>query len=180
MVHRLDKDTTGLIVVAKNEVAQDSLSKQFSGRTVLKKYVALVHGVTDEDSGKVEAPLARDPRNRLKMAIVNNGRGALSLWKVRERFARFTLLEVEIKTGRTHQIRVHLAHIGHPVVGDATYNSGRDNSIADMKLKKALKEMNRFFLHAETLGFDHPETGKRMEFTAPLPEELENFLNSLR
>jgi 23S rRNA pseudouridine1911/1915/1917 synthase len=127
----------------------------------------------------IDAAIGRDVRQRTRMAIVKAGRNALSLWKVRRNFERFTLLEVEIKTGRTHQIRVHLAHIKHPVVGDETYNGGRDKTVNDARIRKAIEELNRFFLHAEKLGFTHPVTKEKMNFTAPLPGELTNFLELL-
>lgn len=110
------------------------------------------------------------------MAISKHGRSALSLWKVRKRYEKFTLLDVEIKTGRTHQIRVHLAFLNHPVVGDEVYNEGRDNTIADVKIKKAIQDLNRFFLHAEKLSFTHPKIGEKLDFHAPLPEKLRNLL----
>ena len=176
IVHRLDKDTSGLILVAKNQETHEAIGEQFRSREVYKKYVALVHGGPRENSGKIDRPIARDRWHRTKMTVAANGRTALTLWKVRERFEKFTLLDVEIKTGRTHQIRVHLASINHPVVGDATYNEGRDNTVADQKIKKAIHDFDRFFLHAETLAFTHPSTGERMKFTAPLPAELNRLL----
>ena len=114
------------------------------------------------------------------MTVAANGRHALSVWKVRQRFEKFTLVHVEIKTGRTHQIRVHLASINHPVVGDATYNEGRDNTIADNEVKKAVQKLGRFFLHAERLSFTHPQTHEKMSFESPLPAELEEFLKLLQ
>lgn len=179
IVHRLDRDTSGLVVVAKNARAHEKLSDQFRARTVFKSYVALVHGVTKEDKGKVEEPLARDVRNRTRMSVRRGGRVALSLWKVRRRFGRFTLLDVQIKTGRTHQIRVHLAWMKHPVVGDDVYGMGRDQNLQDPKLRSAVAALGRQFLHAERLGFHHPGTGEWMSFTAPLPEELEALLSVL-
>jgi len=176
IVHRLDKDTSGLIVVAKNETIHVNLSEQFRNREVFKSYVALAHGKIERNTGKVDAPIARDRHNRLKMSVQKSGRNALSLWKVRQRFEKFTLLDVEIKTGRTHQIRVHLSYINHPIVGDETYNSGRDNTVADLEIRQAIKELNRFFLHAERLSFTHPATKEKMDFHAPLPKELKNFL----
>ena len=113
------------------------------------------------------------------MKVATHGRNALSLWKVRKRYDKFTLLDVEIKTGRTHQIRVHTAYINHPVVGDEIYNEGRDNTIMDHTVRNAIASMPRFFLHAEQLSFTHPKTQERMEFTQPLPPELENFLKIL-
>ncbi|HYJ90353.1 MAG TPA: RluA family pseudouridine synthase [Pyrinomonadaceae bacterium] len=179
IVHRLDKHTSGLIVIAKNEEMHEALSEHFRNRKVEKSYVALVHGVTRENSGKVDQPIARDRRNRLKMTVSQTGRSALTLWKVRQRFEKFTLLDVEIKTGRTHQIRVHLASINHPVAGDATYNEGRDNTIADTKIRTAIKDLGRVFLHAERLSFTHPKTGERLLFTVEMPAELKQFLDLL-
>ena len=179
IVHRLDRDTSGVIVVAKTARAHEHLSDQFRARTVFKSYAALVHGVTREERGKVEEPLARDPRNRTRMAVVRGGRAALSLWRVRRRFTRFTLLEVQIKTGRTHQIRVHLAWLKHPVVGDETYGGGRDKTLADPQLRARVAALGRQFLHAERLGFHHPSTGEWLGFTAPLPPDLSGFLEAL-
>ena len=128
----------------------------------------------------MEEPLARDPRNRTRMAVVRGGRAALSLWKVRRRYERFTLLDVQIKTGRTHQIRVHLAWIKYPVVGDETYGGGRDKTVASPALRARINALGRQFLHAERLGFHHPSSGEWMSFTAPLPSELSEFLDSLQ
>lgn len=180
IVHRLDKDTSGLIVVAKNEETHENLSQQFREREVYKSYVALVHGELEADKGQIEAPIAREKHNRTKMGVRAHGRYALSLWKVKKRFEKFTLLAVEIKTGRTHQIRVHLASINHPVVGDETYNSGRDKTVRDQDVRRAIENLNRFFLHAEKLAFKHPQTGEWLSFTAPLAEELESFLELLQ
>ena len=179
IVHRLDRDTSGLIVVAKNARAHENLSDQFRARTIFKSYVALGHGHAERDSGRVEQPIGRDPRHRTRMAVVRGGRDALSLWRVRQRFARFTLFDVEIKTGRTHQIRVHLAHIKHPVVGDATYGAGRDRNLPDNNLRARIAALGRLFLHAERLSFKHPRTSETLSFNAPLPKELQEFLDSL-
>ena len=179
IVHRLDKDTSGLILVAKDEKTHEALGEQFRTRTVEKSYVALVHGSPRENKGTIDRPIARDRWHRTKMTVAANGREALSIWKVRQRFEKFTLLEVEIKTGRTHQIRVHLASINHPVVGDATYNEGRDNTIANVEIKKAVQKLKRFFLHAERLAFTHPETGETISLTCELPPELKALLESL-
>jgi 23S rRNA pseudouridine1911/1915/1917 synthase len=196
IVHRLDVGTSGLIVVAKTDRAHLSLAEQFESRSVTKSYIALVYGVVKEDSGKIEAPIGRDPRNRVKMAVTPDGRPATTLYHVVERFDEFSLLDVEIKTGRTHQIRVHLAHIKHPVVADSTYGAGRANSIKSAKLRAAVVRLDRPFLHAARLGFTHPTEGgargrarrsaggvapgeapgEKMEFTAPLPDELRAFL----
>ena len=179
LVHRLDRDTSGLVVVAKTAQAHENLSEQFRARTVFKSYVALVHGVVREEKGRIEQPVARDPRNRTRMAVVRGGRAALSLWRVRRRFERFTLLDVEIKTGRTHQIRVHLAWMKHPVVGDETYGGGRDKTVPAPALRAAIASLGRQFLHAARLGFHHPATREWMSFTAPLPRELQDLLDVL-
>lgn len=179
IVHRLDKDTSGLIVVAKNRETRDGLSEQFRSREVFKSYLALVHGEVEEASGTIDAPIAREKHNRTKMSVRAHGRNALSLWRVRQRFEKFTLLAVEIKTGRTHQIRVHLAYVNHPVVGDETYNAGRDKTVKDLDVRRAIADLNRFFLHAEKLSFTHPQTKEKMNFTAPLPPELKAFLEIL-
>jgi 23S rRNA pseudouridine1911/1915/1917 synthase len=179
IVHRLDRDTSGLMVVAKTERAHEHLSDQFRAREVFKSYVALVHGRVGAESGRIEEPLARDPRTRTRMAVVRGGRPALSLYRLRRAYERFTLLDVEIKTGRTHQIRVHLAHLKHPVVGDKVYNGGRDTTISDVRVRAAIRAMGRQFLHAEQLGFRHPHTGESLRFNAPLPAELSLMLDAL-
>jgi len=179
IVHRLDKDTSGLIVVAKTDEIHEALSEQFRERQVFKSYVALVHGSPDQNTGKIEAPIGRNKHNRLRMKVATHGRSALSLWKVRQRYNKFTLLDVEIKTGRTHQIRVHMGYINHPIVGDEIYNEGRDNTVADTNTRNAIASMPRFFLHAERLSFNHPKTGERLEFTQELPAELKQFLDLL-
>ena len=179
IVHRLDRDTSGLMVVAKTETAHENLSDQFRARTIFKQYSALVHGVVEGRRGEIDQPLGRNPRMRLQMAVVRQGRAALSLWRVRRRFERFTLLDVEIKTGRTHQIRVHLAWMKHPVVCDTVYNSGRDKTTADKPSRMALAALGRQFLHAEHLGFTHPRTGAELRFHAPLPDELTGLLEQL-
>src|SRR5215216_47633 len=176
IVHRLDRDTSGLLVVAKTESALENLSDQFRDRTVYKSYVALVHGRLAANSGKIDQPLARDPSNRTRMGVVRGGRNALTLYHVRRGFDRFTLLDVELKTGRTHQIRVHLAWLKHPVVGDETYGGGRDNTIQDAKLRAHVRNLGRHFLHAEKLAFTHPVTTELVKFESPLPAELSQLL----
>jgi 23S rRNA pseudouridine1911/1915/1917 synthase len=179
IVHRLDRDTSGLLIVAKTEEALEKLSDQFRERTVFKSYVALVHGRVDPQSGRIDEPIARDPSNRTRMAVVRGGRSALTLYKVRKHFQQFTLLDVELKTGRTHQIRVHLAWLHHPVVGDEVYGGGRDNNVQDARLRSQIRNLGRQFLHAERLAITHPSTGERKEFSAPLPAELSDLLNQL-
>ncbi|HEX5873474.1 MAG TPA: RluA family pseudouridine synthase [Pyrinomonadaceae bacterium] len=179
IVHRLDRDTSGLLVVAKTESALENLSDQFRDRTVFKSYVALVHGRVQANSGRIDQPIARDPSNRTRMAVVRGGRNSLTLYRVRRTYDRFTLLDVELKTGRTHQIRVHLAWIKHPVVGDETYAAGRDNTIPDPQLRTRLRNLKRQFLHAEKLAFAHPVTKEIVRFEASLPVDLSEFLAQL-
>jgi 23S rRNA pseudouridine1911/1915/1917 synthase len=179
IVHRLDKDTSGLMVVAKSEAAHEHLADQFRAREVFKSYLALVHGVPRTDTVRIEEPIARDPRNRTRMAVIRGGRGAVSIVRVKRRYEGFALLDVEIKTGRTHQIRVHLAWVKHPVVGDEVYGGGRDNTVRDVTLRTQIRRLGRHFLHAEQLGFTHPRTGEQMRFTADLPDELQAVLESL-
>ncbi len=182
IVHRLDVGTSGLIVAAKTDRAHLSLAEQFESRTVFKSYLALVYGVVREETGRIEAPIGRDPRNRVKMSVrpAGEGRAALTLFSVEERFQDFTLLDVEIKTGRTHQIRVHLAHIKHPVAGDPTYDGGRINTVRNRTVRSAIEAPGRPFLHAARLRLSHPTTGEVMDFSAPLPPDLESILCLLR
>jgi 23S rRNA pseudouridine1911/1915/1917 synthase len=179
IVHRLDKDTSGVMVVAKTETAHENLSEQFRAREVFKRYVALVYGTVKVPSGRIEQPVARDPRNRTRMAVVPGGRGAVSLFTVRRQYEAFALVDVELKTGRTHQIRVHLSWLKHPVVGDELYGGGRENSLQNPGLRAQVRKLSRQFLHAEELGFRHPATGKPLRFFAPLPAELSGFLEGL-
>ena len=179
IVHRLDRDTSGLLVVAKTDAALESLSDQFRDRSVYKSYLALVHGHVQAESGRIEQPLARDPSNRTRMAVVRGGRTALSIYRVNRHFHRFTLVDVQLKTGRTHQIRVHLAWLKHPVVADETYGGGRDNTIPNPRLKSHIRSLGRHFLHAEKLAFTHPATGERVQFHSPLPPELSSLLTEI-
>lgn len=179
IVHRLDKNTSGLLVVAKNEPAHEALSEQFSSRSVFKSYLALVHGMMPRDEDQITEPIARDPKHRTRMGVVAGGRSAHTRYRVKQNFERFALLDVTIKTGRTHQIRVHLAWTKHPVVGDELYGSGRDRTIVDITVRKRVAELGRLFLHAEQLAFDHPRTGERLRFQVPLPTALSDFLETL-
>ena len=181
IVHRLDKETSGLLVVAKNDVAHERLSDQFRDRQVFKMYSALVYGRVSKERGEIEARIGRSRHNRTRMSVLRGGAGrtAHTIFEVASRFQDFTLLNVRIKTGRTHQIRVHLAHIGHPVVGDATYDGGRENSIRDVAIRRSVQALGRHFLHASELAFSHPRSGERLKFTAPLPHELGSLLESV-
>lgn len=180
IVHRLDKDTSGLIVVAKDEATHEWLAAQFRMRRVVKRYVALVHGATRENSGEIDRPIARDRRNRTRMTVSADGRRAISRWRVLQRFSKFTLLEVDIKTGRTHQIRVHLASIHHPIVGDAVYNEGRDKTIANPEMRRAVLRLGRVFLHSGYLAFRHPQTRETLEFAVSMPPELIETLEVIK
>ncbi len=179
IVHRLDKGTSGLLVVAKTEIAHEHLADQFRDREVFKSYVALVHGVVEKEVGEIDQPIARDPRNRTRMAVVRGGRPSLSIYKVQQRLERFTLLDVELKTGRTHQIRVHLAWLKHPVVGDEVYGAGRDKTVVNPVIRSRIAKLGRQFLHAEQLGFRHPRTAKKLRFAAPLPEGLQLLVDQI-
>jgi 23S rRNA pseudouridine1911/1915/1917 synthase len=181
IVHRIDKETSGLLVVAKNDLAHIRLSEQFHDRNVFKMYVALVYGRVSQSIGDIEANIGRSPHNRTRMAVLKGGAGryAHTIFQVEDRYQEFSLLRVQIKTGRTHQIRVHLAHIGHPVVGDIVYGQGRENSIRDPIRRKEIRLLGRHFLHAAQLEFVHPATGELMKFEAPMPAELTSFLSML-
>jgi 23S rRNA pseudouridine1911/1915/1917 synthase len=167
IVHRLDRDTSGLLIVAKNARTQAALTEQMKRHEVVKRYLALVEGVVPLDSGSIDAPIGRDPRHRQQMNITATaGREARTRFRVLERFARHTLLLIQLETGRTHQIRVHLRAIGYPVAGDRVYGGSRQSL-----------PLHRQFLHAYQLEFAHPTTGQRMMFEAPLPEDLSAILN---
>ena len=174
IVHRLDKDTSGLLVAAKSDAAHRGLAGQFKRHEVAKTYQALVYGDPQTDGGRIEAAVGRHPTDRKRMSTQSRrGRSAVSVWRVRERFGCAALLEVAIETGRTHQIRVHLTALGHPVVGDRVYGgAGRVRSIGDAEVRARMKAMERQALHAWRLGFTHPLTGEAMQFTSPLPEDM--------
>ncbi|WP_442956608.1 RluA family pseudouridine synthase [Planococcus sp. CAU13] len=168
IVHRIDKDTSGLLMVAKNDAAHTSLVNQLVRKSVTRKYIALVHGHIPHDKGTIEAPIARDPRERQNMAVVDKGKHAVTHFRVLERFGDFTLVECRLETGRTHQIRVHMKYIGFPLVGDPKYGPRKTMDIGGQAL------------HAEVIGFDHPKTGEYMEFSAEMPEYFAELLESLR
>lgn len=168
IVHRLDKDTSGILIVAKNDEAHVNLSEQLQNRTVKRKYWALVHGVLPHEHGTINAPIGRDPKDRQKFTVIKGGKEAISHFRVLERIQKFSLMEVSLETGRTHQIRVHLNYIDHPVAGDKIYGP-----------KKSL-EGNGQFLHARMLEFTHPRTGETMSFEAELPALFKETLDRLR
>lgn len=168
IVHRLDKDTSGVMVVAKNDLAHRSLAEQIKVHSIKREYIALVHGVIKENLGTIDAPIGRSPLDRKKMAVVKDGRPALSHYEVMQRFNNYCLVRVTLMTGRTHQIRVHFAYIKHPVVGDPLYGSAKKHF-----------DLESQALHAQKLGFIHPRTGSYMEFTSPLPQYFQAILERL-
>lgn len=181
IVHRLDKGTSGLLVVAKDDATHRALTRQFSARTTEKDYLAVVLGVPEHRQGVVDLPVGRDPRHRQRMsARVPRGREARTSWILVEAFPGAALLRLRIHTGRTHQIRVHLATVGHPVLGDATYGGCKLPASARPLLREALAGLTRPALHAARLAFTHPATGERVTFAADLPEDLGRLLEVLR
>ena len=182
IVHRLDKDTSGLLVAAKSDRAHQALTEQFKRRLVKKTYLALVYGDLKENQGLIDLPVGRHPQDRKKMSTQSRrGREASTRWRVRERYGAATLLEVDIETGRTHQIRVHLHAVGHPVVGDGVYGSARRaNAVDDPAIRNALKGMKRQALHAARLSFGHPLTGELLAFSSPPPPDIANLCDRLR
>lgn len=168
IVHRIDKDTSGLLMVAKNDQAHRSLAAQLKAKTTKREYVALVHGRISEDNGTIDAPLGRSRKDRKKQAVVAGGRHAVTHFQVLERFRQYTLIKCRLETGRTHQIRVHMSSIGHPLAGDPLYGP-----------RKTLPG-NGQYLHARLLGFVHPRTDKEMVFTAPLPAYFQQMIDKLR
>ena len=181
IVHRLDKDTSGLMVVARTLRAHTSLVEQLQARAVHRQYEAVVYGAMIA-GGSVDAPVGRHPRDRVKQAIVDDesGRAAVTHYRVRERFRAHTLVECRLETGRTHQIRVHMAHIRHPLVGDAVYGSLKLPKGATPELVEALRAFKRQALHAEKLEFTHPKTGKPVSVIAERPDDLEQLVRTLR
>jgi len=183
IVHRLDKDTSGVMVVAKNSGAHENLSSQFKERSIQKQYLAVVHGKLAEDSGSIQLPIGRHPTQRKKMSTSSRaGRKAETLWQVEKRYAGFTLLQLDLKTGRTHQIRVHCAAIHHPVVGDSLYGGRRSTAIPAFvpdALRLLLQKVKRQMLHARQLTFRHPTSSESMAFKAPLPDDMQALVNGL-
>lgn len=170
IVHRIDMDTTGVLIVCKNDMAHNSISEQLKDHSITRRYAAIVHGVIKDDEGTINAPIGRHPIDRKKMSInEKNGRDAITHYRVLERFRQYTYIECQLETGRTHQIRVHMASTGHPLLGDSVYGPA-----------KCPFRLNGQTLHAGVLGIIHPRTGEYMEFTAPLPDYFEELLRKLR
>ena len=189
LVHRIDKDTSGLLVVAKTPEAKTALGKQFFHKTTHRSYVALVWANFTEDEGRIEGNIARDVRDRLRMAVFppdsETGKPAVTHWRVMERFGYTTLVECVLETGRTHQIRAHMRHIGHPLFGDARYGGteilrGQRSSTYKAFIQNCFRTCPRQALHARTLGFVHPTTGQQMDFTSPLPDDLRLLIEKWR
>ncbi|CAG7621110.1 Ribosomal large subunit pseudouridine synthase D [Paenibacillus allorhizosphaerae] len=171
IVHRIDKDTSGLLMAAKNDLAHNALSEQLKAHTVNRKYIALVHGNVPHDNGTVDAPIGRDPKDRKLFTVTDkNSKHAVTHFVVMERFGDYTLVELKLETGRTHQIRVHMKFIGHPLVGDPQYGPAKNKGIA----------MEGQALHAAVLGFEHPRTGEHLSFEAPLPDDMVRLLEVLK
>ncbi|CRH92744.1 putative pseudouridine synthase [Chlamydia trachomatis] len=168
IVHRIDKDTSGLLMIAKNDEAHTALAEELKAKKSLRKYLAIVHGNLPNDRGVIDAPIGRSEKDRKKQAVTVKGKDAVTRFQVVERFGDYTLVELTLETGRTHQIRVHMAYIGHPVAGDEVYGP-----------RKTLKGHGQF-LHAQTLGFTHPKTGELVTFTVPAPAIFQETLEKLR
>lgn len=169
IVHRLDKDTSGVMVVAKNDAAHINLAEQIKNKIATRNYLAIVHGVISDNAGIITGAIGRDKFDRKKMAVTADGKSAVTEFKVLERFKNFTYVECKLQTGRTHQIRVHMAAIGHPLLGDSKYTA-----------RKNIFEIQGQALHSFNLSLIHPATGERMNFTAPLPDDMQKILNQLR
>lgn len=187
IVHRLDKETSGIILVAKNDSAHIDLSEQIKNRVVEKYYTAFVNGRVENLEGEVDAPIGRDPKNRKRMAVVaSGGKSAQTDYFVLEKFLCFTHLDLRLHTGRTHQIRVHLSHIGHPVAGDPTYGGMRvkglhgESKVVKERMNEAMGLLKGQALHARQMAFTHPMTGEPMRFSAPLPDDISNFYEFLK
>lgn len=168
IVHRLDKDTSGVLIIAKNDISHINISNQIKNHEVEKTYIALVRGIVKENEATINMPIGRSTKDRKKMAVSKNGRNAITHFKVIKRYEKYTLLEIKIETGRTHQIRVHLSHIGYPVVGDYTYSNGKNDFNVEGQM-----------LHAQKIKFRHPKTDKEMELEAGLPEYFQEIIEKL-
>ncbi len=181
IVHRIDKDTTGVLVVAKNDRSHEGLARQFREHTIKRIYLALVFGSPKTETGRIEGAIGRHPTDRLRMSgKAKHGKHAVTHWKVLARYPGMTLLRLRLETGRTHQIRVHLSEAGHPLVGDEVYGgAGRANDLRDPVLKKLVRELGRQALHAKTLGFIHPASGGYMEFDTELPGDMARIITYL-
>jgi 23S rRNA pseudouridine1911/1915/1917 synthase len=180
IVHRLDKDTSGVMIIAKNDEAHRKLTSDWNTERVRKEYVAVVYGTPSNDRGTIDAPIGRDPRDRKRMAVVAEGRRAITDYEVLERLRATSFLRCRLHTGRTHQIRVHMKHLGHPIVGDPVYSGPQWKGIPEKRLQNALSSLTRQMLHAERITFAHPRTGESLTFAAPIPTDMATLLSILR
>jgi 23S rRNA pseudouridine1911/1915/1917 synthase len=180
IVHRLDKDTSGVMVIAKNDEAHRKLTAEWNTDRVRKEYFALVYGTPAHERGTIDAPIGRDPRDRKRMAVVANGRRAITDYEVAERLRYVSLLRCRLHTGRTHQIRVHMKHLGHPIVGDPVYSGPQWRGIPDKRVQKVLASLDRQMLHAAKIAFVHPGTGENVSYEAPLPRDFAEVLSGVR
>lgn len=180
IVHRLDKDTSGVMVIAKNDEAHRALTAAWNTDRVRKEYLALVYGTPSQLRGTIDAPIARDPRDRKRMAVVATGRRAITDYEVVERLRHASLIRCSLRTGRTHQIRLHMKHLGHPIVGDPVYSGPQWRGIPDKKVQKAMSAFTRQALHAERIAFPHPRSGEPLTFAAPMPADFADLLAVLR
>ncbi len=180
IVHRLDKDTSGVMIIAKSDAAHRALTAAWGTPAVRKEYLALVYGTPARSTGTIDAPIGRDPRDRKRMAVVAGGRQATTDYELLEKHPHVSLLRCVLRTGRTHQIRVHLKHLGHPIVGDPVYGGPQWRGIPDKTIQRALSLMDRQALHASRLTFPHPSTGQPMTFEAEMPEDMREVLAELK
>jgi 23S rRNA pseudouridine1911/1915/1917 synthase len=180
IVHRLDKDTSGVMIIAKHDTSHRKLTSEWNTDRIRKEYAAVVYGTPDPERGTIDAPIARDPRDRKRMAVVAGGRRAITDYDIVERLRYVSLVRCRLRTGRTHQIRVHLKKIGHPIVGDPMYSGPQWRGIPDKQIQKALSSMTRQALHATSITLPHPRSGEVMTFTAPMPDDMRALLAAVR
>ncbi len=180
IVHRLDRETSGVMVIAKNDDAHRKLTAAWNTDAIRKEYMAIVYGTPRKPKGTIDAPIGRDPRDRKRMAIVKSGRQAITDYEVIERLHGVSVVRCRLHTGRTHQIRVHMKHLGHPIVGDPVYSGPQWRGIPDKRMQHALESMKRQALHAARLTIIHPRSGERMTFEAPVPEDMRELIRALR
>ncbi|HEX8616751.1 MAG TPA: RluA family pseudouridine synthase [Thermoanaerobaculia bacterium] len=179
IVHRLDKDTSGVMLIAKHDEAHRKLTANWNTDLVRKEYVAVVYGTPSSDRGTIDAPIGRDPRDRKRMAVVSDGRRAITDYQIAERLRYVSVVRCRLRTGRTHQIRVHMKHLGHPIIGDPAYSGPQWRGIPDKKLQRVIEAFPRQALHAAKLTFAHPASGDTVTVEAPLPNDLRELLNAL-
>ena len=180
IVHRLDKDTSGVMVIAKHDVAHRKLAADWGTDRVRKEYLAVVYGTPKKERGKIEGPIGRDPKNRKRMSVVASGRSAITEYSIEEQLRYASFVRLRLRTGRTHQIRVHMKHLGHPIIGDPLYSGPQWRGIPDKRIQKAIASFPRQALHAARLTIPHPRTGESMTFESPLPDDMRELLAALR